>query len=255
MGCLLFAERFDESPYAVRGKATRFLACSANHSRERVQNLLSDRAWSVAASSFSRECCALMGASAESPFAVAVDAGAAALPTLLKMTAVMTAKGQPWEGLEQLPLEVELPPRFAFHSVFACPVARDQSTPDNPPMILPCGYAALLLRSVAILPCAAAHAHPTCSLVLCKQSIHKLARGNARVFKCPYCPVRACAACMQQHADVLVLCPDRGCRQPMQGDQVLGLIWDASDLRETLPPPDFLPKHALNVVVFARSPS
>jgi hypothetical protein len=23
--------------------------------------------------------------------------------------------------------------------VFACPVARDQSSPDNPPMILPCG--------------------------------------------------------------------------------------------------------------------
>jgi hypothetical protein len=88
-----------------------------------------------------------MGAAAESPFAIAVDAGAAALPTLLKMTAVM-AKGQPWEALEQLPLEVELPPRFAFHSVFACPVARDQSTPDNPPMILPCGCVMLRCASV-----------------------------------------------------------------------------------------------------------
>lgn len=102
----------------------------------------------MAASSFSRDCCALMGAAAESPFAIAVDAGAAALPTLLKMTAVMAAKGQPWEALEQLPLEVELPPRFAFHSVFACPVARDQSTPDNPPMILPCGCVMLRCASV-----------------------------------------------------------------------------------------------------------
>ena len=148
MWCLLFAERFDESPYAVRGEA-RLLHSPTISKFARAQNLLSDRAWSVAASAFSRECCALMGASAESPFAVAVAAGAAALPTLLKMTAVMTAKGQPWEGLEQLPLEVELPPRFAFHSVFACPVARDQSTPDNPPMILPCGYAQLRLRAVA----------------------------------------------------------------------------------------------------------
>ena len=129
------------------------------------------------------------------------------MPTLLKMTAVMIAKGQPWEGLEQLPLEVELPPRFAFHSVFACPVARDQSTPDNPPMILPCGYAATLhCGCEALRICAAAHSHPPRSLVLCKQSIHKLARGNARVFKCPYCPVRACAPCMQQHPALMPSC-------------------------------------------------
>jgi hypothetical protein len=130
------------------------------------QHFLSERMWGAAASAFTRDCCALMGAAADSPFAVVVDAGAAALPTLMKMTNVMAAKGQPWEALTQLPLEVELPQRFTFHSVFACPVARDQSSPDNPPMILPCG------------------------LVLCKQSIQKLARGNGRVFKCPYCPVR-----------------------------------------------------------------
>ena len=41
--------------------------------------------------------------------------------------------------MTQLPVEVELGREFTFHSVFACPVARDQSTPDNPPMILPCG--------------------------------------------------------------------------------------------------------------------
>ena len=166
-----------------------------------------------------------MGASAESPFAVAVDAGAAALPTLLKMTAVMTAKGQPWEGLEQLPLEVELPPRFAFHSVFACPVARDQSTPDNPPMILPCGYASSQLRTAANALRTAAYLHHLCSLVLCKQSIHKLARGNARVFKCPYCPVRARAARLWRQTALTLSCPlrrpDRGRRQPVQRDQVL----------------------------------
>ena len=30
---------------------------------------------------------------------------------------------------------------FIFQSLFACPVAKDQSTPDNPPMMLPCGFA------------------------------------------------------------------------------------------------------------------
>jgi hypothetical protein len=104
-----------------------------------VQHLLSESAWHAAASAFTRDCCALMDAAADSPLAVAVDAGAAALPTLMKMTNLMAAKNQAWASLTQLPVEVELPPRFAFHSVFACPVARDQSSPDNPPMILPCG--------------------------------------------------------------------------------------------------------------------
>ena len=80
-----------------------------------------------------------MGFTEDSPLAVTVDCGTAALPTLVKMNAILTAKGQSWQRLEQLPLEVDLPQRFAFHSVFACPVARDQSSPDNPPMILPCG--------------------------------------------------------------------------------------------------------------------
>ena len=157
----------------------RRLAAAARAEAPGAQHLLSDRAWSVAASAFSRECCALMGAAAESPFAVAVDAGAAALPTLLKMTTVMAAKGQPWEGLEQLPLEVELPPRFAFHSVFACPVARDQSTPDNPPMILPCGCAAMRRRCAARAPWLTQHRPQPRAL----QAVHPeaCARKRARI--------------------------------------------------------------------------
>jgi len=29
---------------------------------------------------------------------------------------------------------------FVFHSIFACPVSKDQSTDSNPPMLLPCGH-------------------------------------------------------------------------------------------------------------------
>lgn len=160
-----------------------------------------------------------MGAAADSPFAVAVDAGSVALPTLLKMASVLAAKGQPWDTLAQLPLEVELPARFAFHSVFACPVARDQSSPDNPPLILPCGCVAAAMRPVSAardVPQASTHARLSShavlwlndrifSLVLCKQSVQKLARGNGRVFKCPYCPVRSalcCGACVAARLDV-----------------------------------------------------
>jgi hypothetical protein len=44
---------------------------------------------------------------------------------------------------------------------------RDQSTPDNPPLLLPCNH------------------------VLCEQSVLKIAKSRTRVFKCPYCPVES----------------------------------------------------------------
>ena len=31
-----------------------------------------------------------------------------------------------WSNCEQLPVEIELGKEFVFHSVFACPVSRDQ---------------------------------------------------------------------------------------------------------------------------------
>lgn len=44
---------------------------------------------------------------------------------------------------------------------------REQSSPDNPPLLLPCNH------------------------VLCEQSVLKIAKSRTRVFKCPYCPVEA----------------------------------------------------------------
>ena len=106
---------------------------------------------------------------------------------------------------DQLPVEIPLGKEFVFRSVFACPVSREQvsgltnwvcwpdstelaapvsftretsrashpkppppqSTPENPPMMLPCGHC------------------------MCKQSILKIAKATNRAFKCPYCPQEA----------------------------------------------------------------
>jgi hypothetical protein len=119
----------------------------------------------------------------DSPLLVATAAGAAALPTLLKLASVVSQAHQELashggaEGqARQLPVEVPLGREFVFHSIFACPVSREQSTPDNPPMILPCGHC------------------------MCRQSIAKIARSPSRAFKCPYCPVEAMLhQCLELH--------------------------------------------------------
>eukprot|EP01024_Parvocaulis_polyphysoides_P075172 TRINITY_DN9708_c1_g1_i1.p3 TRINITY_DN9708_c1_g1~~TRINITY_DN9708_c1_g1_i1.p3 ORF type:complete len:104 (-),score=14.27 TRINITY_DN9708_c1_g1_i1:526-807(-) len=66
--------------------------------------------------------------------------------------------------LKDMPLEIDLGEEFMFHSIFACPVSKEQSTPNNLPMMLPCGH------------------------VLCQDSINNITTSNQRPFKCPYCP-------------------------------------------------------------------
>jgi len=115
----------------------------------------------------------------DSPLLVTVAAGAAALPTLLKLATVV-AKTQPAADFGgqngEMAVEIPLGKEFVFHSIFACPVSREQSTPDNPPMMLPCGHC------------------------MCKQSILKIAKSAMRAFKCPYCPLEATMQqCMELH--------------------------------------------------------
>lgn len=56
-------------------------------------------------------------------------------------------------------VEIPLPLRYRYHSVFACPVSKEQSTASNPPMLLPCGH------------------------VIARESLGRLARGTPYVFR------------------------------------------------------------------------
>ncbi|XP_072958580.1 protein RMD5 homolog isoform X2 [Typha angustifolia] len=155
MACLLWAGRLDQSPYT---------------------ELMANPHWEKLADEVTRQFCSLLGQSYKSPLGVVIAAGIQGLPTLLKLTTVMTAKNQEWQSMKQLPVPVDLGREFQFHSVFVCPVLREQGGNENPPMLMPCGH------------------------VLSKQSILKLSKSSTRPFKCPYCPLDSVVSqCRQLH--------------------------------------------------------
>ncbi|KAI1106191.1 CTLH/CRA C-terminal to lish motif domain-containing protein [Jackrogersella minutella] len=119
-------------------------------------------AFEEVASSFTREFCSLLGLSAESPLYVAATAGTLALPQLVKYTFKAKAKGTEWTTANELAFETPLPRSMMYHSIFVCPVSKEQTTESNPPVILPCGH------------------------VLARESLQRLAKGSR--YKCPYCP-------------------------------------------------------------------
>lgn len=114
------------------------------------------------ASYFTREFCSLLGLSAESPLYMAVTAGAIALPRLIKYTTYMKEKKTEWTTENELAFETPLPESMIYHPIFVCPVSKEQTTEQNPAMMLLCGH------------------------VICRESLHNIAKG-AR-YKCPYCP-------------------------------------------------------------------
>ncbi|CAI9104163.1 OLC1v1002787C1 [Oldenlandia corymbosa var. corymbosa] len=130
--------------------------------------------WGRLTEDLTQQFCSFVGQSTQSPLSVALAAGIEGLPTLLKLATVMAGKKQDWQAMKYLPVPVELSKEFQFHSVFVCPVSREQGSQENPPMMLPCGH------------------------VLCKHSIHKLSKSCTRSFKCPYCPQDATASDCRQ---------------------------------------------------------
>lgn len=134
-----------------------------NPSQSPYSDLLSPSFWNDVQYNFTREFCTVLGLSHESPLYASVTVGTGALPTLIKMTTVMKKSRSEWSQSHELPVEIELVDAMRFHSIFVCPVSKEQAGKDNPPMMMPCGH------------------------VICQESLTKLAKGSQK-FKCPYCP-------------------------------------------------------------------
>lgn len=145
MGAIPFYSNLEESPYQLRFD--------------------NSTAWDEVATSFTREFCSLLELSADSPLYVAATAGAIALPTLMKLQTIQKQKRTEWTSQNELPVETPLPPSYQFHSIFVCPVSKEQTTDQNPPMMLPCCH------------------------VIAKESLQKLSKGIK--LKCPYCPIES----------------------------------------------------------------
>eukprot|EP00922_Rhytidocystis_sp_ex-Travisia-forbesii_P068486 GHVS01102004.1.p1 GENE.GHVS01102004.1~~GHVS01102004.1.p1 ORF type:complete len:224 (-),score=38.61 GHVS01102004.1:127-738(-) len=110
----------------------------------------------------------------ESPLAVIMCAGFVSLPRLLQTLRLYKQGGgdvseqtAEWLTSHRLPLELDLGPRYHFHSTFTCAVSRDQTSRLNPPVLLHCGHA------------------------ICRSCVDRIAaRRNRTQAKCPMCPTQ-----------------------------------------------------------------
>ncbi|XP_077301795.1 E3 ubiquitin-protein transferase RMND5B-like isoform X2 [Arctopsyche grandis] len=118
--------------------------------------------WPDAIELFLRDACALLRLPPLSPLQSAVSVGSRVLPALLdiRMKMANTHAHHVWAAKDELPVEVE---GGGHHSVFACPILRQQGSDQNPPMRLLCGH------------------------VISKDALNKLCQGIR--LKCPYCPM------------------------------------------------------------------
>ncbi|KAG8706891.1 hypothetical protein FRC08_000810 [Ceratobasidium sp. 394] len=118
-----------------------------------------------AASLFAREYCARLGLGEQVPMKVAIDiGGSGALARIEKGRKIMKDSRTEWSSVDELPIEIPLPPQHRYHSIFACPVSKEQASETNPAMMLECGH------------------------VVAKESLSRLTKGSANRVKCPYCP-------------------------------------------------------------------
>lgn len=144
MGCLIYLPMgYENTPYS---------------------HFFNNDMWVDAADSFITESCDIIGVNKDSSLEIIINSGCYALPALMNLKQIMVKNhvSGVWSGRNELPIEIDLGTEYRYHSTFTCPILKQPSTDQNPPMKLKCGH------------------------VISKDALHKLTRGL--MLKCPYCP-------------------------------------------------------------------
>ncbi|KAG2775336.1 hypothetical protein PC129_g10021 [Phytophthora cactorum] len=144
MSCVLYKGKLEESPY---------------------KKLFNDTRWDEIHDAVIRACCCLRRVPYRSYLETCLSAGVSALPAMRKLMSVMDSKLADWDSMEELPVEIPIAKELRFHNVFSCPVSKEESTPENPPILLKCGH------------------------VICHSCVKRFSYNMTRRFKCPTCPV------------------------------------------------------------------
>ncbi|CAH1975343.1 unnamed protein product [Acanthoscelides obtectus] len=133
-------------------------------------SILGTEMWMEIYELFMRDACQMLGVCVNSPLTTCINAGCIAIPALHNIKQVMMQRQVTgiWSGKDELPIEIDLGNENKYHSMFACPILRQQSTQFNPPMRLVCGH------------------------VISRDALNKLCSGNK--LKCPYCPIEQAPA-------------------------------------------------------------
>lgn len=191
---LLLAEPLDAGPAISYANATlrsfypehatefqRLMTSVLYLPKERLQrspyaDLASDSVHTDLEPLFAKEYCTNLGMSRQVPLRVIGDiGGGGALARIEKARTVMKERKSEWSQSDELPvctfffaeanfvslhlqIEIQLAPENRYHSIFACPVSKEQSTEQNPPMMMTCGH------------------------VITKESLQKLCKSNGYVF-------------------------------------------------------------------------
>ena len=157
-----FADKYSSEIQVLMG-SLMYLKSGLEHSP--YAYLLDPNNWTEICNMFTKEACSLLEVSVESPLSVTFNAGCIALPALINIKQAIQQRHVQgvWSSRDELPIEIDVSRKCHYHSIFACPILRQQSSDNNPPMKLQCGH------------------------VISRDALNKLTNGSK--LKCPYCPV------------------------------------------------------------------